>query len=166
MHVHQPLPFIGFFFLVTCFGELTLKTLTLFSFGMICLSLVSGCSFGPPLPKTVPAEGVVTLDGASVADATVTFIADSGTFNASAVTDKDGKFAMRAFEEKTGAVPGSYKVAINKTIVESRDGKQGESEVNLKQGLPMKYSNFLTSGITIQLGEAGDKNIKYELKSK
>jgi hypothetical protein len=58
------------------------------------------------------------------------------------------------------------KVAINKTIVESRDGRQGESDVNLKQGLPMKYSNFLTSGLTIQLGKDGDKNIKYELKSK
>jgi hypothetical protein len=108
----------------------------------------------------------VTLDGAPVADATITYIADVGSYNASAVTDKEGKFAMKAFEEKKGAVPGGYKVAINKTIVESRDGRQGESDVNLKQGLPMKYSNFLNSGLTIQLGNNGDKNIKYELKSK
>jgi len=106
------------------------------------------------------------LDGAPVADSTVTFVADVGTYNASAVTDKEGKFAMKAFEEKKGAVAGSYKIAINKTIVESRAGRQGESDVNLKQGLPMKYSNFLTSGITIKLGETGDKNIKYELQSK
>ncbi len=143
-----------------------MRALTLLICVVFCLANVNGCNSGPPLPKTVPAEGIVTLDGTPVADATITFIADTGTYNASAVTDKDGKFAMKAFEEKTGAVPGSYKVAINKTIVESRGGKQGESDVNLKQGLPMKYSNFLTSTLTIQLGETGDKNIKYELKSK
>lgn len=164
--MRQPLPFALFFFSITSCGDLTLRASTLFSSAVFCLVLFSGCNSGPPLPKTVPAEGVVTLDGATVADATITFIADTGTYNASAVTDKQGKFAMRAFEEKTGAVPGSYKVAINKTIVEGREGKGGESDVNLKQGLPMKYSNFLTSGITIQLGETGDKNIKYELKSK
>ena len=130
------------------------------------MSLIVGCNSGAGLPPTVPAEGVVTLDGAPVADATITFIADVGTYNASAVTDKEGKFAMKAFEEKKGAVAGSYKVSINKTIVESREGGKGESDVNLKQGLPMKYSNFLTSDLTIKLGEAGDKSIKYELKSK
>lgn len=143
-----------------------MRALTLFVCTVFCVALVSGCNSGPGLPATVPAEGTVTLDGAPVADATITFIADVGTYNASAVTDKDGKFAMKAFEEKKGAVPGAYKVAINKTIVEARDGKQGESDVNLTQGLPMKYSNFLTSGLAIQLGTSGDKNIKYELTSK
>lgn len=136
-----------------------------FAYTVFCVALVSGCNSGPGLPPTVPAEGVVTLDGAPVADATITFIADVGSYNASAVSDKDGKFAMKAFEEKKGAVAGSYKIAINKTIVESRDGKKGESDVNLKQGLPMKYSNFLTSGLSIKLGDSGEKNIKYELKS-
>lgn len=146
--------------------DLTLRAITLFACAVVGVVLVSGCNSGAGLPATVSAEGTVTLDGAPVADATITFIADVGSYNASAVTDKEGKFAMKAFEEKKGAVPGAYKVAINKTIVESRSGKQGESDVNLKQGLPMKYSNFLTSDLTIQLGNAGDKNIKYELTSK
>lgn len=146
--------------------DLTLRAITRFACAVFCVALVSGCNSGPGLPATVPAEGTVILDGAPVADATIIFIADVGSYNASAVTDKEGKFAMKAFEEKKGAVPGAYKVSINKTIVESRDGRQGESDVNLKQGLPMKYSNFLTSGLTIQLGTNGDKNIKYELKSK
>lgn len=147
-------------------GDLTLRAITAFVCLVFCVSLVSGCNSGAGLPPTVPAEGIVTLDGAPVADATITFIADAGTYNASAVTDKEGKFAMKAFEEKKGAVPGSYKIAINKTIVESREGRKGESDVNLKQGLPMKYSNFLTSELTIKLGDAGDKNLKFELKSK
>ena len=143
-----------------------MRAITLLACTVFSVALVSGCNSGPGLPATVPAEGTVTLDGAPVVDATITFIAEVGTYNASAVTDKEGKFAMKAFEEKKGAVPGAYKVAINKTIVEARSGKQGESDVNLKQGLPMKYSNFLTSGLTIQLEKAGEKNIKYELRSK
>ena len=143
-----------------------MRAITLFACAVLSVAFVSGCNSGADLPPTVPAEGIVTLDGVPVVDATITFIADVGTYNASAVTNKEGKFAMKAFEEKSGAVAGSYKVAINKTIVESRDGKQGESDVNLKQGLPMKYSNFLTSGITITLGAAGAKDLKYELKSK
>ncbi len=94
------------------------------------------------------------------------FIADQGTYNATGVTDKDGKFAMKAFDQKSGAVPGSYKVELNKTIVESAGEKGGESNVNLKLGLPKKYATFTTSGITITLGEGGQKDIKFELTSK
>lgn len=134
---------------------------------MLIMGLVAtGCNSGPALPKTVTAEGSVTLDGEAVADATVVFIADTGTYNATGNTSKDGKFSMRAFQEKTGAVPGSYKVEINKTIVESKGEKGGEQVVNLKQGLPKKYATFTTSGLTITIPEGGVKDIKFELKSK
>ena len=136
---------------------------------MICLTALagtmSGCS-SDNLPKTVPAEGVVTLDGEKVSDATVLFIADVGSNNASAVSDSSGKFTLKAFEEKSGAVPGSYKVSISKTIAEKGSGKDGEVGVNLKYGLPQHYSDFLKSGLTFTLGQDGDKNIKFDLKSK
>jgi len=124
-----------------------------------------GCE-NDKLPKTVPAEGVVTLDGATVSDATVLLIADVGDINASAVSDKNGKFLLNAFPEKSGAVPGSYKVSISKTINEAASEKKGETMVNLKYGLPQKYSLYTTSGLTYTLGEKGDKNIKFDLQSK
>jgi len=114
----------------------------------------------------VPAEGVVTLEGTPVADATVVFIADVGTYNATGVTGADGKFAMKAFDEKSGVVVGSYKVEINKTIIESAGGVEGESNVNIKQGLPKKYATFTSSGLTYSAAEGGKKDIKFELKSK
>lgn len=131
---------------------------------VVLMILFVGCK-SDNLPKTVPAEGVVTLDGATVADATVIFIAEQGTYNATAVTDKDGRFQMKAFDTKSGAVPGSYKVEISKTIMESGP-ETGETEVNLKFGLPKKYSVFTTSGLTQTIGEQGTKEIKFELKSK
>ncbi len=123
--------------------------------------VVSGCS-GDNLPKTVPAEGVVTLDGQPVENAIVVFMADQGNHNASGNTNKDGRFSMKAFDSKSGAVPGSYKVQISKTLMEEKGG----GELNFKFGLPQKYSSFTTSGLTQTVGDQGSKDIKFELKSK
>ena len=131
----------------------------------VVLGMIAGCN-SDKLPKTVPAEGVVMLDGVLVSDATVLLIADTGNLNASAVSDKNGKFLLKAFDEKSGAVPGSYKVQISKTIAEPATEKNGETAVNLKYGLPIKYSLYTTSGLTYKLGEEGDKNIKFDLTSK
>ena len=130
---------------------------------------VSGC--GPSatgdLPATVPAEGVVTLDGSPVDGATVTFLADAGSHHATATTDASGKFALRAFSEKSGAVAGSYKVEVNKTIVSdgSSGGGDGESEVVVSFGLPHKYASITTSELTCVIPEAGATDIKLELTS-
>jgi hypothetical protein len=136
---------------------------------MVCtLGIVgafAGC-IGDKLPKTVPAEGIVTLDGVPVSDATVLFITDTGNNSASGVSNKDGKFELNVFEEKKGALPGTYKVTVNKTIVEPASEKKGETNVNVKYGLPIKYSDLTKSGLTHTLGEQGDKNIKIELSSK
>ena len=106
------------------------------------------------------------LDDDVVPDATIIFIADVGTYNATAVTDKNGRFAMKAFDEKKGAVPGAYKVELTKTIVESKAGKDGGSDVNLKMGLPKKYASLVTSGLSIVITDEGKKDMKFELTSK
>ncbi len=124
-----------------------------------------GCK-GDNLPKTVPAEGIVTLDGNPVEGAIVVFIATQGNYNATGHTDASGKFKMNAFDTKSGAVPGSYKVEISKTIMESATGKLGETDVNMKYGLPQKYSTFTTSGLSKDLNDQGDTSIKFELTSK
>ncbi len=151
---------------ISATGDLILITIRLSVFGLMALLLV-GCDSGPKLPATVPAEGTVTLDGAPVSDVTVVFIAEQGTYNATGVTNKEGKFAMKAFDAKSGAVPGSYKVELSKTVVETKGaGGGGESNVNLKFGLPQKFGNFKTSGLTVQLSEGGKKDIAFDLKSK
>ena len=135
-------------------------------FVLLLLVTVTGCPSGPDLPPTVPAEGIVTLDGTPVADATIVFIADTGTYNATGVTKQDGSFQMKAFDQKSGIVVGSYKVEINKTVIESAGEKGGESNVNIKMGLPKKYATFTTSGLTYSATDKGDKAIKFDLKSK
>ena len=133
--------------------------------------LLAGC--GPDisnLPKTVTAKGVVLIDGQPVENATVTFIADTGNYHATANTDASGRFALKAFPQKEGAVSGSYKVEINKTIVSGggdttrTDGEGGP--VTVKFGLPKKYATFGTSGLKNTIPEGGTSDIKFELTSK
>ncbi len=143
---------------------LNLRKMLLAVCGLLAV-VTLGCK-ADNLPKTVPAEGIVTLDGNPVEGAIVVFIATQGNYNATGHTDASGKFKMNAFDTKTGAVPGSYKVEISKTIMESATGKLGETDVNMKYGLPQKYSTFTTSGLSKDLAEPGDTNIKFELKSK
>jgi hypothetical protein len=131
----------------------------------IAIALLMGCTTDET-PKTVPAEGIVTLDGTPVDGAVVILVAAQGSINATAITDKQGKFQANAFEHKTGAVPGDYKVTINKTDLKPASDNVGESNVTVSYGLPEKYSTLSKSGLSIQLGELGNKEIKFELSSK
>jgi len=101
-----------------------------------------------------------------VEGASITFIADSGNHHAMAVTDAAGKFALRLLGEKDGAVPGSYKVQVSKTVVSDAGGEEGEAAVNVSYGLPQKYSTAATSGLTSSVPEGGTSDIKIELTSK
>lgn len=136
-------------------------------FCLLGLVLAVGCQkSNSNLPATVKAEGVVTLDGKPVEGASVTFIADQGNYHAKAITDASGKFRLRAFDEKEGAVPGSYKVQVNKTVVSNSGGGDSEASVNVQYGLPAKYSTMAESGLTSTIPEAGTTDIKLELVSK
>ncbi len=133
------------------------------------LSILSatGCG-GSNLPKTVPAEGLVTLDGSPVADATITFISEGTTYHATGSTNAEGKFSMRAFSEKTGAVPGNYKVEILKSVQGTAASSNSDEPVtlNLRNDLPGKYASLVTSGLTATVAEGGSKDLKFELSSK
>lgn len=130
----------------------------IFLLGLIC---VVGCE-GTSGPKTVNASGTVTLDGAPVEKAQVIFIQDGGSNPASAMTDASGKFSLSYNGEKKGALPGSYKAQVSKTILESKGG--GGAEVKLTQGLPAKYANIMTSGLTFEIPASGTSDLKIELK--
>jgi hypothetical protein len=130
------------------------------------LCLLNGCQAGRDLPKTVPAEGTVTIDDQPAKGATILFIGEDGKYNAYGQTDDNGKFKVNSFEEKSGAVPGKYKVEISKTVMSAGSEKEGETSVNLQYGLPKKYASFMTSGLSADLGEQGDTNLKFTLTSK
>ena len=130
------------------------------SFAVVALA---GCA-GEGGPATVNASGVVTLDGKPVEKAQVVFISDGGTNPTSAMTDAQGNFSLSYNGEKKGAIPGNYKAQVSKTIMETKG--EGGTEIKLTQGLPAKYANIVTSGLTFEVPQKGTSDLKIELKSK
>lgn len=147
------------------------------------LLATSGC--GPDtsdLPATVPAQGVVLLDGEPVDGASVVFAPiEPGKYPAFAMSDSKGRIDLRAFEAKSGAVPGSYQVQVTKTI-EVDEGPPSEapaggddddaehaaestelSGIQWKNALPEKYNNPIKSEIVVDIPEDGRTDIEIKL---
>jgi hypothetical protein len=141
----------------------------LFTAGLLA---VAGCgSAGDDLPRTVPAEGTVTLDGKPVEGASVVLVpAAEGTTGAYGTTDASGRFALRAFEEKEGAIPGAYKVQVSKTVEVKLSGPKGSVDggdpVRFDYGVPAKYTGVTTSGLTATIPESGTTDLTLVLSSK
>jgi hypothetical protein len=135
------------------------------SIGLALLMFVCGC--GPDLshlPATVPAEGIVKVDGSPVEGATVTFISETTSYHAT------GKFSLNAFTEKKGAVPGKYKVEINKTVISGKSAENSEggdgATTSVTYGLPKKYASIGSSGLTGEVPEKGTTELSFDLSSK
>lgn len=139
---------------------------------LICFSTTVGCgSAGGNLPKTVPASGVVTLDGKPVDGAQVILVpAAEGTTGAFGVTDSSGRFSLRAYDQKPGAIPGEYKVRVSKTIEVRGTGAKGSLDggdpVRFEYGVPGKYTDHKMSGLTVTIPDTGNRDINLALSSK
>src|SRR5437868_6979200 len=68
----------------------------------------AGCG-GPNLSKV---EGVVTLDGAPLPGATVSFMPVGGGRAAAGMTDSAGHFQLSTFRTDDGALAGDYRVIV------------------------------------------------------
>lgn len=146
----------------------------------LCLSMCAlvGCG-GPEGPKTVPAEGTITLDGAPLENASIVFTNPSGSEFAQGLSDADGHFSLNTFEYKTGARPGTYQSVIIKTveIVSSGRKLRGEeakhaaeeggdagSQLGVENVLPLRYSRP-SPKMEFVIPEDGVKDLLIELTS-
>jgi hypothetical protein len=148
--------------------------------GMMLASI--GCGGKKAGLKTELVEGVVTLDGEPVADATVTFVPVNPTQGASATgtTDSAGKYRLTAMkpgfnpDPGSGTLPGEYYVGVMKvklpeqpTSTEAAMPKEGQRPTSsaLTYVVPQKYDNPQKSGIQKTVKE-GKNDIPIELTSK
>ena len=149
------------------------------------LLLLAGCSDGEDewtreLPETVPAGGVVLLDGKPVEGATVVFApAPPGKYPATAVTSSDGEFELKAFPSKEGAVPGSYQAGVTKNVetgagkpkdpsfygLDAEHAEEAPPPIEYKNVLPQQYADPASSGLTVEIPAGGTSELKIELKS-
>ncbi|MCA9128164.1 MAG: hypothetical protein KDB22_13815 [Planctomycetales bacterium] len=145
-----------------------------------CLMFQLGCNSVPDGPKTVPAEGTLTLDGEPVEGASVVFVSlTGGEYSASSSTDEEGGFSLNAFEYKTGAVPGTYGAIImkNEEITSNASSLKGEGaehaagegsnvvQLGVRNALPAKYQQP-SKDFQFTVPEDGVTDLLIELTSK
>ncbi len=139
----------------------------------LTLMFFVGCSGNDKGPRTVPAKGVITLDGEPVEGAAVVFVGDQ--HSATGISDSSGNFSLDAFEYKTGAVPGSYMWIATKTVEVTSEsvklkGEEAEhagegTQIGIKNDLPNRYQSPKPDQ-KITIPEDGITDIKLELTSK
>jgi hypothetical protein len=105
----------------------------------IVVVLLVGCNDGRPY--RVPVSGHVLIDGKALTYGDLKFVPE-GARPSYAKLDSNGGFTLTCYDGNDGAVPGLHRVAIS------------GSEVKQEQTMwhaPIKYANFRTSGITVQI---------------
>lgn len=129
------------------------------------LLLATACS-QPSGPETLPATGLVTLNGEPVAGALVVFTPkfaeeSSGKLASQAETDDQGQFEMQTYlggeDYKDGVEPGEYVVTVTKLEVVQDMRRQP------KHLLPKKYSLPGTSDLTAVVNE-DTSQFQFDLK--
>jgi hypothetical protein len=116
----------------------------------------------------VPAVGIVTLDGAPLADVYVTFRPDDGEpgNGGFAVTDSNGRFEIYYPDTGKGLVPARYKVTITPPPRAPGDGPPAASPLsaNKKAGYPSVYSSPENTPLRVTVAADGEP-LKVELFS-
>jgi len=143
----------------------------------LSLAVIAGCGPSAPSnrPKTNVVTGKVTYQGAPVEGATVSFLpADPKGRGAVGRTDASGQYKLTTFGGGgDGAVAGSYRVTVAKTTTKSKLTEEQEKEYmgkgtpipppDVTEGLPVKYKQDATSGLTADVKEGGG-TFDFELK--
>ena len=140
-----------------------------FHLSLVLLLMGCGKPADPNRPKTIPVTGTVTYKGQPVEGATVTFF--GGTRGAVGLTDASGGFKMTTFEAADGAIPGTYKVMITKTVLEGAPAETGTGTASgaepffgtEKDLLPAKYKDVNQSGLTAEVKEGAAIDLKFDL---
>lgn len=149
---------------------------------VLAMPFLVGCGGGADRPDLYKVTGTVTLKGAPVEGATVTFASTSATRSASGETDASGKFSLQTFDTNDGAIAGEHVV----TIVKVASAGQGEAmtEANAKEMmaknmgmvkdgkaaeikpelvLPAKYADAKTSGEKRTVSATDTNDFKFDL---
>src|SRR2546422_918840 len=76
--------------------------------GLFISAFAIGCG-----AKPVPVQGVLTVDGKALANATVIFVPDDAAGkSATGLTDVSGAFRLTTFKLNDGALRGAYKITV------------------------------------------------------
>lgn len=145
--------------------SLSIKSL-LTAFGLVACLNWCGCDRTAAV-QVVPVSGKVLLDGAPLKFGSVTFQPSHGQPAQGAITT-NGEFKLSTFRPGDGATPGRHQVKI--ACYSSQDPaeeakKNAPSDFLGASLIPIRYTNFETSGLEVAVLAGGNKPFVFELKS-
>lgn len=141
-------------------------------FTLALLLSFSACGGSSDAPDLGMVKGTVTLDDQPVSGALVSFVPNSSKETtgpaSTATTDASGNYSLTAPGNRSGAVIGFHRVAVQcpgvvGVNVSTPDGDSGSATDNCK--VPEKYNDPNRSGITAEV-KAGENDVPIKLKSK
>lgn len=143
---------------------------------LLLLATCTGCmdNTGPVshTVKTVPAQGVLFLNGKPLAFHQVTFWPEDDR-PAIGVTDESGHFILGTNRPEDGAVEGLHRISVVDAGDPSDDPLTiGVAEVGATTAPPKKpkvvinskYNKPETSGLTVEIPAGGDNELKIDLQ--
>lgn len=101
---------------------------------LLTTAVLAGCGPGGPALGTV--EGTVTLDGAPLPEAEVTFSPEEGRSSVG-ITDQNGRYDLDYASERKGALVGTHSVTVRTEKTTQKD--DGTDEVTPEK-IPAKYN--------------------------
>jgi hypothetical protein len=129
---------------------------------VIVVLAVVGCDDGP---RMVQVSGVVTLDGAPLADAAVALYPQQEGPMAGANSDAQGRIVF-ATADRQGVIPGRYRATVIKFESLGYDINKPDDYTNVteKWYTPKRYSQVESSGLEYEISDTSS-DLKIELKS-
>jgi hypothetical protein len=142
---------------------------------LVCFATgVSGCSSGSVPNYTdlglVQVSGIITIDGAPLANTKVRFVTPEDATFSHGVTDASGRYALMFDSETAGVIPGRKRVVFlsgNRSGDESSDGDNDQSTPSTGSqiasvAIPECYGN--NSKIEVEVTQS-DSSFNIDLKS-
>lgn len=145
---------------------------------LVFVSLAGGCQRSSTRPKTVPVDVTVSYKDKLVSGATVVFVPKDGPRGAVGRTDAQGRAKLMTFVTGDGAMPGSYRVTIDKLLDEAGPAGKTQEEYEafwktqkngpvgltpLKCELPWKYGQIEKTELTAEVSEEGKNSLRFDL---
>lgn len=146
----------------------------------VVLAVISGCSGsdvdeaadGPDFSNLVPVSGVITLNGAPLPGAVVTFLPAQWSPGVGETNEK-GEYSVSS-SGRPGLSPGEYKVAIS--LLLSAEGEpqglgprsslaQPPGMLTAKEMLPREYADLGTSKQTATITAKGGTDFDFDVKA-
>jgi hypothetical protein len=140
----------------------------------------TGCFSQSGLKGLAPVAGTVTLDDEPFEEAMVNLhpinVENKRPRLGFGLTNNTGHFDIMTLQPKDGVYLGEYKVTVSKTIAIPKVTPEQEQkliqrgkpvpEPDLKELVPLIYTNVATTPLSITVGVKGEKKFEIKLSSK